>query len=383
MFMKKSVITHLLLGLLCSCSQGSQQAPKIENGYAINLEKESTPSAHDFFSKIEIFPLETHDSALLAFPTGECDKVVLHNDMFGFLQKRQQQILAFDSRGMYVKQLNRQGKGPGEYYTADDFSLSPTDKIDLLSSSGHYLMRYDARSLEWEKKIALPTELPAIHSFEIIDDECYLLLSSATDTRMYLFNTTTEEVIELDYSLPQWLNRNTTLSGRKPFYRCGKTLCYAQKYDGQVYSVASDGKSLTPRYRWDFGANTLTLENIPQCESVIEFMKNARNLSHQYAIMFGVQQENDRYYFTRFKFKNKYRHLIIDKTRQKHYLFETFQEGGQFVPQAVDEKCAYTFLPPHIASAIIGNQPIDADSRRVLEKLDQESNPVIVKYYLR
>lgn len=376
-----SILFTLIFVLLCSCSQQSDKY-NVENKYKINLEKESTPSIYDLFSKVEIVPLETKDSALLDFPSGESEKVVVHNGTFWFLYKNK--ILVFDSYGMYLKQLNKQGRGPGEYYTIEDFCVSPSEELEILCSSGHYIMKYDANSLEMKKKIDLPREIPPVSHFEIINSESYILVSKANEYKMFCYNVQTNVITELDYSLPKWMNRNTTLvSSKNPFHRCGDSLCFTQSYNGHVWTISSDGKKLVPRYFWDFGDYNLTLKDIPQYNSVRDYIAKTQNMSYNHAMLFLTHQENEHYYFTRFKFKNRYKYLIIDKINRKHLLFDSFKEGGQCLPQAIDDKYVYSFLPAYIVHKIIDFQTIDEKSRQIIEKLDKESNPIIVKYHLK
>ncbi len=69
--------------------------------------------------------LETNDSCLI----GHIDKVVIYNNRFYILDKEKSKTLfIFDSLGKLVKKINREGKGPGEYSTPDDFVIDKEEK---------------------------------------------------------------------------------------------------------------------------------------------------------------------------------------------------------------------------------------------------------------
>lgn len=110
-------------------------------------------------------------------------------------------------------------------------------------------------------------------------------------------------------------------------------------------------------------------------------MKDARYLNYDYAHHFLVYKENERYFFTRFKFQNRHRHLVVDKYNKKYYLFERFKEGGQCVPQIIDDKCMYTFVPPAFLNNVIDWDFLNKEEKTKLKNFNEESNPIIVKYY--
>lgn len=370
----------ILLLLFLSCSNKSVND---ENTF-IDLNKQEDVSFFELFSKIELYPLEYNDNSLLSFESGESDKIIMHDNQFWFLNKKQGEIIVFDTMGNYIKGLNKKGNGPNEYISINDFLISKQDTLEILSPEGRCIMLYNINNFTFIGRIRLPSEMPVVHFFEKMDKNTYVLYSEANDSKIYQYNIETNTYIEMDYSLPKWINRNTLLSTAKnPFYRLNDSIHYVQTYNGDIYKILPEKNNMKLKYAWDFGDHTFDIEKIPHKKTVEEYIKDARYLNYDYAHHFLIYKENARYFFTRFKFQNRHYHLVVDKYNKKYYLFDRFKEGGQCVPQIIDDKCMYTFVPPMFLSEVIELDLLNQEDRIKLKELDVESNPIIVKYYFK
>lgn len=78
----KLLFTFIIFICLLSCQPTAKQNEATAH---IDLEHVSTPSFYDYFSRMEIIPLETNDSSLINHVT----KIIHRNGQFYILDKKQ------------------------------------------------------------------------------------------------------------------------------------------------------------------------------------------------------------------------------------------------------------------------------------------------------
>ncbi len=110
--MKNTFILFLVaLSFVCS---SCNRTPSVEEPDVLKVELKETPvSVSDFFSKVEVIPLETSDSCLLA----RILRVRVSGDTTYILTQdyptfRHITLMAFDKKGNYLRSIGRVGQGP-------------------------------------------------------------------------------------------------------------------------------------------------------------------------------------------------------------------------------------------------------------------------------
>lgn len=382
-------ITYLILTLvLVSCTPRSKpDKGDIEKDATtqIDLSRKDKSSLYDFFSRVEVIPLETNERSLLQFQLGEPDQVVIKNNHYYFLDESQDAIFIFNDKGRFVKKFDKRGSGPGEYISLDGFVVAnKTNQLEVLSSIGRSVYCYDSLGSNFLQRRAFPSELPVIHHFYPMNPDQYVLYSAASKGEIFIYSWKDQHYSKIDYSLPEWVIRKTLFGpGRNPFYVFDNQICFSQTYNGDVFTLFANENILIPRYSWDFGDKTLKLSMLPDDKDMEYYIKLTKNLSSKYAIQFLVSKENSSYYFTRFKYKNRYIHLIYDKRAKKYQLFERFAEGGQCIPEWIDEKAIYTFVPPSMLHLVINFSKLNETDKKLVPAIGEEDNPVIIKYLFK
>ena len=141
--MKNTFILFLIaLSFVCS---SCNRTPSVEEPDVLKVELKETPvSVSDFFSKVEVIPLETSDSCLLA----RILRVRVSGDTTYILTQdyptfRHITLMAFDKKGNYLRSIGRVGQGPGDVISF---------RIDVYLSFGWFVYR--------QKDIAAENELP-------------------------------------------------------------------------------------------------------------------------------------------------------------------------------------------------------------------------------
>jgi len=95
----------------------------------------------DYFSSIELIPLETKSDCLLIFPYNPINAKFLLNDDFIFIKEKA--LYAFDRRGKYLHQIGQVGQGPGDYIIISDYFFD-TDKPSIyINNLSRNILEYD------------------------------------------------------------------------------------------------------------------------------------------------------------------------------------------------------------------------------------------------
>ncbi len=383
--MKNVFIVFILISFLFSCSSPQRHSKKGEAMVEIDANRDNEVSIFDLCSKVEIIPLETNPHSLLTFPIGEPDRVIMNEGKFYFLDVKQEAVIIFDEDGNFQQKIDKRGDGPGEYLSLSDFTINRfTGNLELLSALGRYINVYDSSGETFLERIKLPDEVPVVHYFHHVTPDIYVCYSSAKGERLYFFSKKESDIVKgEDYSLPEWFNRTVFSPSKNPFYLYKDSLFFQQMYNGDVYAVSSTDCRLAPRYIWDLGAYTFDWHDIPENQTMKYYLDFSKKISMKYAVLFQIHCENSMYYFTRFKFKNRFKHLVLNKETNEYLLFDQFKEGFHCLPLAIDERAMYAFISPAFLDFVVKPSVLDEANRRKYEQIKEDDNPVIIKYIFK
>lgn len=367
--------SYLLLFVAC---HQPQTFSRDHSTCKIDLREMDSPSFFDYFSKIEIIPLETSDSSLIK----RLSIKDYHQGDYYILDEPQKKILIFDDKGKYLREINKRGNGPGEYSDLTDFSFNPFTKgLDLLNPMGG-ILRYDSLGQNFVEKISLPLTVSAIHEFTALDANTYLFFCRSRDgNKMVVYDIRKKTIISEMYDLPEFLFFNTPYHHSfSPFYIYNEQVHFVQAYNGDVFTI--ENNSLVPKYSWDFGEQNfdiLELEDKP----IEYYLKYTRSIGSRHANIFIGFGENTRYYMTRFCYDNKAVCGVYDKVSKQFFAFNTFKEGHRWLPNIVDEDANYCITHAADIDFAVNVEALDDVNRKICEGLTDDSNPVIIKYIFK
>ncbi|HTO16051.1 MAG TPA: 6-bladed beta-propeller [Edaphocola sp.] len=137
--MKKVFYCVLISWLSYSCG------PKIESFDApmINIDlnkKTNIPLFQKFQNSIESIILETNKDCLVA----SVDQFCKDDSILFILDRKQNKIFLFSTSGKFLTQINKQGRGPGEYVKATTFGVNKQkDIIYLYDISQRKLLKFN------------------------------------------------------------------------------------------------------------------------------------------------------------------------------------------------------------------------------------------------
>jgi len=140
--MKKALILIALFLYLTGCSEEKPVGDYPVIDVLNSIGKYQRVYCSDFFSSIELIPLETEKECLLLddFPPASILKdslIFMRGD-----ERTNIRLYAFDWSGKFLNQIGERGQGPGEYITLLDVFLNP-DNLSIIVTDVYKLLEYD------------------------------------------------------------------------------------------------------------------------------------------------------------------------------------------------------------------------------------------------
>lgn len=375
--MKNLFIALSLLLCILSC-HNNQSVEKREHAIGVDLEKKQEVSLHDFFSKVEIIPLETTDSVVMGDPVME---MRVDNGEYYFTCAKQQYIWHFDENGHFIQKINHHGSGPNEYSEISDFRFNRfTGNLEILSPWG-YINVYDHSGNTFKNKILFNKEkINVVHNFIELTPHSYLLFSDAgKGNKMHWYDTEKNDVIAETYDLPEFLFFNTPYHNSfTPFYCYNDSVRFVQAYNGDVFTATTKGE-LKSTYRFDFGEYNFDISTLEE-KPIEYYVVHSNTTGAKYANRFIAYGENSKYYMARFKFHNRLYHLLLDKRKGEVYCFNKLKEDCFCFPLCMDEKALYFVASPDELDMAINKDVLSAEDKKKQEAISPNDNHIVIKY---
>lgn len=138
-----------------SCSSGSSKLEdETEETIVVNIESSveiDKVSMHDLMEDISYVQLNGSDD----FYVTDVERVLVWNDKILLLEKNKKVVVAFKTNGDFEAIVGSKGAGPGQYYSATDFSIDYKRKLILVFSRGDQaVFEYDEQ-FRFVRKVSL------------------------------------------------------------------------------------------------------------------------------------------------------------------------------------------------------------------------------------
>lgn len=387
--MKKYII--ILSVIVYACSSNSKKTAVGLEVIPIEVHK-ATQNPSSFLEKIELVPLETNDSSLLH----RCSKVIYDKGMDLYaIYTREQVVYTFSGDGKYIDNSKRmEGQGPDNYSMVLDISFNPYLKgIDMLNPYGT-IYTYT------------PTfELLARRKFE---PEFLIQKMMALDVNNYIFNhsdlVVDQEVLFANLDTQEAVNANYvgTISGNNMgddcFFHVDENLYFVPfGVNYYIYQIDAKEKKLNPIIYLDFGKSEVKEDGLPgrgrgkrtntgeERRNIIDelteryqFLKKSdyilpkiKLINNDYIYIYLVR--NDQVYGS---------HFIYNRRKKEGFLLK---EGKPFIMYpcfSIVDNALLTICEPDIVSRVVDRNLMSPEEIQKMEQLNEEDNPVIVKYIL-
>ena len=385
--MKKCFYLLLLTWILASCS--SQTKETGDNVLKATL-KETEVSLKDLFSRIEVIPLETNDTALMDH-VHRIRKVndkyyILNEDYPGFTYIN---ILVYDAEGNFLHTIGKKGQGPEEYpWLIYDMDIdAEKDLVYMMSPSGMlYLYRTDG---SFVRKMNMPEGL-IYHGLQFLNSNQLLSWAGGTDIdndAMCVLDADSAKLIKglwRDHNDPNWDIIEFTYAYQDKIY-------FTPSIDRQVYEVTSD--SLRMAYEWDFGEDNYDassvrsrLEGLTIAEKDEKWNEMRKTGGVPYTLL--KQGQTNKYYFTNVLgilgeidekgYAKNYFSLFYEKATGRSFYFKKTTEGLAIRPDMTTEEALYQLIPTEDLELLL--PVLDETEKAKVMKRVEDDNPCLVKF---
>lgn len=385
--MKNWLYLLLLTWILASCS--SQTKETGDNVLKATL-KETEVSLKDLFSRIEVIPLETNDTALMDH-VHRIRKVnnkyyILNEDYPGFTYIN---ILVYDVEGNFLHTIGKKGQGPEEYpWLIYDMDIdAEKDLVYMMSPSGMlYLYRTDG---SFVRKMNMPEGL-IYHGLQFLNSNQLLSWAGGTDIdndAMSVLDADSAKLIKglwRDHNDPNWDIIEFTYAYQDKIY-------FTPSIDRQVYEVTSD--SLRIAYEWDFGEDNYDassvrsrLEGLTPVDKEEEWKEMRKTGGVPYTLL--KQGQTNKYYFTNVfgilgerddkGYAKNYFSLFYEKATGRSFYFKKTTEGLAIRPDMTAEEALYQLIPTEDLELLL--PVLDETEKAKVMKRVEDDNPCLVKF---
>ena len=397
----------LFLLLICfSCNRGRQtpmietlvtfhQEPTIQgtfvyypisnNRITVNLNNPQEASLFDYFSHIELIPMETNDHVLI----GRRVEEIVHSQNKFYVQCSQRhRVFVFDNTGQFLFQINRRGQGPGEYLHLRSIFLNPfTGNIDILCYQR--ILSYCSLTGEYVKTVNL-SEISGHFFWNLIalDETTYVLFTrqrvGGDSYRIHFVDVGLGEVTHREYEDDPFLNSFLFFAetAHTPFFWYNGNWYFYRFVDRVTYRVEADG--LVPAFTWDFGRHNFDAGNLPIANrreptgiTSLPWQINNQGQSNRFVIMdIFLTQLTSPYGFV----------IIHDKAANEAKLIDRWTEGVRFLPRKITNEYVLAWAFHDMLDRYVTEDMLDdANRQRFINLMNarDEENPIIIKYFFK
>ncbi len=339
------------------------------------------PSVEDLFKQIEIIPLETTSESIIEY-SGSL-KYQAYNEKFYVLSPKQNKLIVFDSKGNFIKSINKTGNGPGEYRMIYDFEISRFDgRLNLMTPYGKVLI-YDSDGEKFIESFSLPDSIRAVHHFKILNKDTYVFNSDSENIDLFFYSKSKNEVVSSLSTLPNFLMSTPFNFGPSPFSYYNDSLRYHMGYDGSLYNIDFNDFSLNKRYFLDFGKHNFILSDLPLNRSALFYWEYSKSIANKIATGFVGFFETDNYLITRFRYKNEFYALFYNKIDDKLQITFKTKEGVELMFSFMENDIIYGVIPAEFAHLFVNDKVVSVENFEKLQKLTSDSNLLMIKYVLK
>lgn len=225
-----------------------------------------------------------------------------------------------------------------------------------------------------------------IRSFFKITDNRYVIYldeneQEGTDKRLLVYSADDEKIVaDESFMTDRYLHFTTNCV---TFQRLNDTIVFTPDYPTYTsFMMVDGGNDLELRRRLDFGKFNIDPTSLPLAK---EKHTSWFNTMPDLGVVPFDRVENGRYIvMVVYKGRDSYV-VVVDKQRGKTLVRKNNKVGvGQLWGiSAIDDHCLYYLCPPEYLKYVTCEQLLDHQAQKLVEGINEEDNPVIVKYYLK
>ncbi len=272
MNIKKELVKIIVIIICTSCHRAGNESMAAQITDTILFSRPTKETIGSAVDSISYLALETNENSILA----NVDKMIIRDGRIYIGDYGRARLLVFDMEGNYLFNLNKRGRGPGEYlalnaYTVDDNYLYLLDndsgKLRKYDHSQKFIEQFDAPVLAWD--------------VGVFDNGDLMLATAPLDPRGFKSGQSrhrifiTDEKLNIHTSLLKYSNKDVDPVGKRNYL-------VENEYDIVFHWVGSDVISIFSKADpqsiehifVDFGANKILPKYRPDLHRIDEIGYN-------------------------------------------------------------------------------------------------------------
>lgn len=401
---------YLMIVLILFCCKNSNKNHLLDNDISIedvykmnvnDLDQRSTMSIDSLLNSVSYVALETNENSII----GHIDEIVVSNEYIFVLDIFQtESIFIFNRTGKFIRKIHKIGKGPGEYNQPADISIRETNQeILLLNEYPQKIIRYNFQG-KFLGEVALPIRFSSLSTMKNGD----IILINEPNCRKYgnpidhpndifsrLFLITTKG-IENTFGGPiNSIYEENTISHTNFGLMKNNNITYYPLFTDTIYQIK--GMKPYPYQIVDFGSHSINKQKVAGL-STDEFFEICAQNNFNYIAGQHAQTTDFISFFIYASAQDKSYYTIFNKINKKYIIFRNSESNPlnpcSILPySAINE--SFISLPSiaklneikknikHASKNISKKDLQFTPSQELLDRIDENSNPVLAFYTLR
>lgn len=365
--MKQILLVHILITVLfftVSCDKTDNNSIK-----TLTINFNHGISLNEVINEIEVIELETNDSSLIK----DIRKIEFYKDCIYVYDHLQHIIVIFDEDGKYINRINNKGQGPGEYLEIIDFGINRfTQQIYILDPRKQNLLFYDLHG-----NIVDIKRLPKLSgctyiSLQFPNKETFMFVTSDSNNRLKVMDSINDSLLLEDFPGNEY-NERAYLFSDSLFLPDLSNRVYRYQKAKIEKNYQIDISSLSPEL------NSKETPEPYDMQSRIAFIKKLINSENIDYIIRSID-ETSQFVLLSFIRKNLYYTYVIDKRTGSFFSFNTIDEN--FNPYIKFMNNDFLIGMHYSEYNTMYESITSASDMDILMNRSEESNPVLIKYYL-
>ncbi|RMG20476.1 MAG: 6-bladed beta-propeller [Bacteroidetes bacterium] len=277
----------------------------------LNPDKAEIVRLSGMFRSADFIRLATSENHLI----DEVRKLQVRGDKLYFMCNSA--IFAFDTTGAFVFQINRKGKGPGEYVSLTDMHLSSAgDTIEVLDNVSRSVLTYDQQGRYLQQ-----WNIPFVaQSFSKLSEDLYVfycgnMLMEENSYKLVFYSkrqhTPLKQFFTVNANEARYLHARDLVN----FSAYGSRLTFLHSFNDTIYSLQPSGVQY--RFVCEFGPYQTPADFYATAyQDVAEFMQTAEQSAYAYRLAGFFETD----------------HLILFAFRQKGHWYHVFYPKNKGIP---------------------------------------------------
>lgn len=395
MLMKHLFPVLFFAGLLAACTAGKEEEAS-RDVVRFEVENARQKSFFDYFERVDLIPLETTDSSVVAdYP----QRIELYRDTLLLLYPGSgsgKGIFRFDAKdGHFIDRFYQVGEGPDDHLMISDCHINPyTGMLTVYEPTIGRLSVYDWASRTRVASADLRSKWGSVFGvnyFFPLSADKYVFFSGyvpkGTENRgqLFFYDFSTDSLYRQKLDIPEIVLQTSYISTSHPFSRVDDDVLLALPYLYTIYRY--DGEYFVPEKRFDFGkygciedyylAPTDTRTSSQQIDYLFDSDDKYINIASVPMYTVGRMMFAGRH-------DKRYPLLVFDRKTQEACVVDGLQEGVYVFPDVGQEQGrAYRLCGVSEVGKYVNEKVLDEKNRAILERLEEDSNPILLRYILK